>query len=173
MYALAREHVLPAGLARVAPTGIPRAASLTQSATALAVIAAYAVAGWDPVTRLFFWLGTTGGFGILCLLAATSVSVVVFFWRDPRGESAWQRAVAPAVAAVALAVIVVLAVRYYAGLLGVAAGDPAAWLLPAAFAVAAAAGTGWGLVLRARRPGVYSEIGAGAPAVPAAAAGAA
>jgi amino acid transporter len=169
MFALAREHVLPPGLAQVSASGVPHAASLVQSATGLAVIAAYAAAGWDPVTRLFFWLGTTGGFGILCLLALTSASVITFFAGDHRGVSTWQRAVAPGIAAVLLAGIVVLAVQHYAALLGVAPGDPAAWLLPASFGAAAALGAAWGLVLRFRRPAVYARIGHGGAVTPGAA----
>ncbi len=82
MYALGRENVLPAALGRTGGNNIPKAASLTQSATGLAVIVAYAATGQDPMTRLFFWLGTTGGFGIMILLALTAVAVVAFFGRD-------------------------------------------------------------------------------------------
>jgi len=165
MYALGRENVLPAALGRTGGNNIPKAASLAQSATGLAVIAVYALAGWDPMTRLFFWLGTTGGFGILVLLALTAVAVIAFFARDSRGENAWRRLIAPAMAAILLAGIVVLAVLHYGTLLGVPAGHPAAWALPASYAAVAVIGLGWGLVLKARRPQVYAAIGLGAHAV--------
>ena len=165
IYALGRENVLPAALGRTGGNNIPRAASLAQSATGLCVIVAYALAGWPPMTGLFFWLGTTGGFGIVVLLAATAVAVIAFFARDPRGESAWRRLIAPALAAVLLGGIVVLAVLHYGTLLGVPAGSAAAWALPASYAVIAVLGLGWGLVLRARRPRVYAAIGLGAHAV--------
>jgi amino acid transporter len=165
MYALGRENVLPAALGRTGGNNIPKAASLAQSATGLVVIVAYAAAGWDPMTRLFFWLGTTGGFGILVLLAATAAAVIAFFARDPRGENAWRRLIAPALAAIALAGIVVLAVAHYAALLGVPAGATAAWALPASYAVIAVAGLGWGLILKVWRPQVYAAIGLGAHAV--------
>jgi amino acid transporter len=164
-FALAREGVLPGALARTGASNIPRAASLAQSTTALAAIAGFALAGANPMATLFFWLGTTGGFGILVLLAVTSVAVIAFFARDPRGESAWVRMAAPAVAAVLLAGMVVLAVWHYATLLGVAPGSPAAWAFPAGYAAVAVAGVGWGLVLRARRPQVYAAVGLGAHAV--------
>jgi amino acid transporter len=157
--------VLPGALARTGASNIPRAASLAQSTTALAAIAAFALAGANPMATLFFWLGTTGGFGILILLAVTSVAVIAFFARDPRGESAWARMIAPAVAAVLLAGMVVLAVWHYATLLGVAPGSPAAWAFPAGYAATAVAGVGWALVLRARRPQVYAAVGLGAHAV--------
>ena len=60
--------------------------------------------------------------------------------------------------------IVVLAVLHYATLLGVGPGDPAAWALPATYAVVAVAGVGWGVILRVRRPQVYAAIGLGAHA---------
>jgi amino acid transporter len=165
MYALGRENVLPAALGRTGGNNIPKAASLAQSATGLAFILAYAAGGWPPMTDLFFWLGTTGGFGIIILLALTAVAVIAFFARDPRGEGPWPRLVAPALAAVLLVGIVVLAAAHYPTLLGVPPGDSAAWALPASYAVVAAIGLGWGLVLKISRPQVYGAIGLGAHAV--------
>ncbi len=167
-YALGRENVLPAALGRTGTNNIPKAASAAQSACGLAVIAGYALTHQPPMTRLFFWLGTTGGLGIMILLTATSAAVIVFFARDARGENAWRRLIAPALAAVLLTGIVVLAVQHYALLLGVPAGSPAAWVLPAGYAAVAIIGVGWGLVLKARRPQVYAAIGLGAHAVTAA-----
>ena len=164
-FALARERLLPAALGRTGANSVPRAASLAQSATGLAVIVFFAATGQDPMARLFFWLGTTGGFGVLVLLLLTSVAVVAFFARDPRGENRWRRVIAPSAAAAALAGIVVLAVRNYAALLGVPPGDPAAWAFPAAYAAVGIAGLGWGLALRARRPEVYAAVGLGPDAV--------
>jgi len=165
MFSLGREHVLPGRLGRTGANSIPVAASLAQSGTGLAVIAVFAVAGWSPVTGLFFGGGTTGGFGILLLLALTSVAVIAYFWRDAGGESLWSRLIAPALAAVVLAGLAVLAVQHYGTLLGVPAGSPATWALPGAFGVLAVLGLGWGLVLRIRRPEVYRTIGLGARAV--------
>jgi amino acid transporter len=162
MFALGREHVLPPALGRTGANNIPKAASLVQSASGFAVIVLYAATGQDPMSRLFFWLGTTGGFGILLLLTLTSVAVIVFFVRNPESiENIWQRLIAPALAAVALGVIVVLAVRNYATLLGVPRSDAASWALPASYAVVAAIGLGWGLLLRTRRPDLYAAIGDG------------
>ena len=83
------------------------------------------------MTDLFFWLGTTGGFGVLVLLALTAVAVIAFFARGSRGENTWRRLTAPALAAVLLSGIVVLAVAHYSTLLGVRPGAVAAWALPA------------------------------------------
>lgn len=165
MFALGRENVLPAALGRTGGNNIPKAASLTQSVTALAVIVAYAIAGWQPMTQLFFWLGTTGGFGILILLALTSAAVIVFFARDHRGEPTRRRLIAPALAAILLTGIIVLAVLNYDTLLGVAPGSAAAWALPASYAAIIVIGLIWGLILRTSRPRVYATLGLGAHAI--------
>ena len=82
-FALGRERVLPAVSA--APRGGPvRRAGVGQSMLGLVVIVVYAVAGWDPLVRLFFWGGTGGGFGVLLLIAVTWVAVIVFFARTGR-----------------------------------------------------------------------------------------
>lgn len=163
IYALGREHVLPAALGRTGGNNIPKAASLTQSVTALAVIAWYALTGQDPMTRLFFWLGTTGGYGILLLLTATAVAIVAFFARDGRGENAWRRLIAPGLAAVGG--IVVLATMHYATLLGVPPGSRVAWLLPASYLAIAVVGEVWAVVLKDRRPQIYEAIGLGPHAI--------
>ena len=162
MFALGRERVLPGALARTEPrTGAPRVASLSQSAFGLAVIVLYALVGWDPTVRLFFWLGTTGAFGVLCLLAVTSIAVIRFFAPEPRGEPAWRRLVAPALATLALLAMVWSGLANYATLLGVPPGSTEAWVLPALFAVAGVAGILYGLWLRSSRPDVYQGIGHG------------
>jgi amino acid transporter len=163
-FALGREGVLPGVLSRTGSNNIPKTASLAQSMTALAVIAGYALAGAPPMQDLFFDLGTTGGFGLLLLYALTSVAVIVFFARNPSQETAWARLIAPALAAILLTGIAVLAVQHYATLLGVAPGSAPAWALPAGYAAAAAAGLGWGLIIKIRRPDVYATIGLGAHA---------
>jgi len=165
IFALGREGVLPSVLGRTGSNSIPKAASLLQSFTGLVTIAIYAIGGWSPMTDLFFWLGTSGGFGVLILLALTSISVLVFFRQNPRGENAWHRMIAPALSTVLLTGIVVLAVQHYNLLLGMPPNSAAGRILPAAYAVVAVIGLGWGVVLRFSRPDVYGSIGLGANAV--------
>jgi hypothetical protein len=128
------------------------------------VIVVYALAGWDPLVTLFYRGGTSGGLGVLLLIAATSISVVVFFARHPGGETLWRRRIAPTAAMVALLVVVGLALRNIDTLLGVPPEHPLVWAIPATFAAAAILGLGWGLVLRVTQPAVYARIGLGAKA---------
>ncbi|MBT8225010.1 MAG: APC family permease [Dactylosporangium sp.] len=165
MFALGREGVLPGRLGRTAlSTGSPSAASMVQSGIGLTVITIYAVAGWDPLVRLFYWGGTAGGLGVLFLIASTALAVVVFFTRHPSGEHLWRRRIAPLLAVVALVVVVVLAVGNIPTLLGVPGGHPLTWAVPTGYLIAAAGGTAWGCLLRTTRPEVYRRIGLGAKA---------
>jgi amino acid transporter len=164
-FALGRERVLPAVFGRTSPrTGAPRVASVAQSVLGLAVIVLYAVAGWDPLVQLFFWGGTGGGFGVLLLIAATSIAVIAFFVRAgaQAQEGLWRRVIAPALASVALIAIIVVAVANFATLLGVAPDSSLRWAIPAVYPVAALLGVLWALVLRSSRPDVYARIGRGA-----------
>ena len=164
IYALGREGVLPSALGRTGSNSIPKAASLTQSVTGLITISVYAIGGWSPMTDLFFWLGTTGGFGVLILLAVTSVAIIMFVRADPRGEDAWHRLIAPTLSTVLLTGIVVLAVMHYNILLGVPSSNAAAWVLPTTYGVVAAIGLCWGAMLKVRRPAIYAAVGLGANA---------
>ncbi|NRQ40281.1 APC family permease [Nonomuraea sp. NN258] len=148
-FALGRDGVLPAVFSRTgAGNGAPRAGSIAQTVLGLAVIALYAVMGWDPLVQLFFYGGTFGGLGVLLLIFVTSIAVIAFFLRRPSGESVPRRLVIPVLAAIALAVMAYLAVSNFATVLGVPPGEALAWILPAAYAVVAVLGLGWGFVKR-------------------------
>ncbi|MFG1704989.1 APC family permease [Nonomuraea sp. M3C6] len=164
-FALGRERVLPAIFARTrARSGAPKVGSIAQSVFGLVVIVLYAILGLDPLVQLFFYGGSFGGFGVLLLIFVTSVAIIVFFAREPSGETLARRVVAPVPAAIALAVMVWLALDNFPTLLGVPEGDPLAWILPAVYGVAAVVGVVWALVLRAGQPAVYALVGMGAKA---------
>ncbi|EEP74431.1 amino acid permease [Micromonospora sp. ATCC 39149] len=162
-FALGRERVLPAAFGQTSPrTGSPRVASLAQSVLGLVVIVLYAVIGWDPVLQLFYYAACGGGFGVLLLIATTSIAVMAYFARTRAQESLWRRLIAPGLAAVALVAIITVAVDNFAILLGVAPDSVLRWAVPAAYPVAALVGVLWALVLRRSRPDVYARIGLGA-----------
>ncbi len=165
-FALGRERVLPAVFGRTSHrSGSPKVASLVQSLIGLAVITTYAVAGWDPLVQLFFWGGTSGGLGVLLLIALTAMAVVAFFGRNPSGENLWRRLLAPLAAIAGLLVVVGLALAHFGTLLGVPEDHLLRWGVPAAYLIVAVLGTCWGLALRSSRPDVYAGIGKGAKAV--------
>jgi len=117
---LAQAGVLPAVFARRNRYQSAWVASLLLSAVGAVVIAGYALAHLDPLVELFFWVVTTGGYGILCLMVVTSVAVMVFFARHraaiPAGIGT--RVLAPGFAAIALGVMAWIATVHYEILLG-------------------------------------------------------
>ena len=66
------------------------------------------------------------------------------------------------VALLLLGTIVYFAVDGFSNLLGVAADDPIAWIIPAAFPAVGVLGVLYALVLKSARPEVYQAIGLGA-----------
>jgi amino acid transporter len=164
-FALAREGVLPRGLAQTgARSGAPQAASMLQSALSLIVIVVYAFAGLDPINQLFFWGGALGGFGVLALLIATSLAVISYFARDTQGEPIWRWLLAPLVSAIALSYVFYEVVKGFHNLIGLPEGHALAWIFPVAFLVIAILGAVWTLVLKSTKPEVYKMIGMGAEA---------
>ena len=153
LFALGRERVLPQGLGRTARrTSAPRAASLTQSVLTGAAIGAGAYAVSDPA-GLAERLTVGGGLGILVLLLATALSALLFLNRQPNGEGAWARLLAPGLATVALGTL-----TYLAG------NDvPVPEIVAASAAVLL--GVLHGLALRLGSPVVYAGIGLGGAAV--------
>jgi amino acid transporter len=162
-FALGRERVFPSLLSTTGRrSGAPVAGSLVQSLLGLVVIVIYAAFNLDPVVQLFFWIGTAGAFGILVLIAITSIAVFFFFLRNPHGESSFHRVIAPLLSAVLLGGVTYFAVDGFNNLLGVAPDDPLRWIIPGAYPAVAILGILWALILKASKPSVYQTIGLGA-----------
>jgi amino acid transporter len=165
-FALGRERVLPAFFGRTrARSGAPQSGSLFQSAIGVGTIVVFAIMGWDPLLKLFFLLGTTGGIGILILVGFTSLAVIFYFARDGRGEGAWSRLIAPILATIALGYMLYLVLTNTEVLLGVAPDSALRWEFPLVYGVVAVIGILWALVLKMTRPQDYEAIGLGARAV--------
>ena len=92
-------------------------------------------------------------------MLSTSIAVVGFFRRRPdAAENAWQRAIAPILAAVALAAILTVTAIESDSVLGAQSGSLLTYVLPGIVAFAAVLGLVWGLVIRATRPQVYAAF---------------
>jgi amino acid transporter len=165
VFAMARERVLPPRLGRIrdgSQGGAPIGGSLLQSAVALVVVLAFVVANADPFHTLFTWLATLAGIGVGLLMFGTSLATIGFFQRTGgTEESAWQRLWAPAIGALALAVILVVTVVNLNSLLGTAPGSALTWIPVGVLALAVVTGLVWAAILRNRRPETYRNIGVG------------
>jgi amino acid transporter len=111
-FALGREGVIPRGFSHVqSRTGAPYVASIAQTVLALGIVIVFALSDADPVLKLFTWLTNLGALGVLLLMAVTSFAVVGYFRRNPDASvSSWAGTIAPAIAGVALLVVLILGV---------------------------------------------------------------
>ena len=160
-FSLGREGILPHRLAETSETtGAPKAGSLTQSALAAVTIAVYALAGWDPVLHLFYYVGSSGGYGVLVVLAITGVAVAAYFHKNPHGENLWRRRIAPITAAVLLIGMAILATIHLGTLLG-APESMLRWAIPLFVVVLLVGGLLNGMYIRVYRPDTYARIGLG------------
>ncbi len=163
-FALGREGVLSPLFGRVHPrTGAPWVASLSQTVLALAVVCGFAVAGIDPVLKLFTWLTNLGALGVLLLMAVTSFAIVGYFRRRPEaGMSRWTSTIAPVVAGFCLIVFLFLGVSNFNVLITGAIDAPTDTMtivLPAILFGGGVLGLIVGAALKRRRPDVYHGIG--------------
>ncbi|MGA5899766.1 APC family permease [Streptomyces venetus] len=168
-FAMGREGLLPAAFGRTSgSSGAPGTGSLLQTVVSVVVVIAFAIADdkpvgdpTEPVLHLFTWFGNIGALGVIVLMAAASLSVVVFFVRrGAAGAQAW-RLVTSGLACVALLVIAGYTVKDFEVLVGAGPGSSLSWVLPGIIGLALAAGLVLGLVLRARAPEKHARIGLG------------
>lgn len=156
VFALGRAGVLPAFLGTTdGRRRNPVAASLTVTAVLALVLAAFTIAGADPVTVTYSWLVGLGTVGLLVVLIVVSVSILVFFARTRLERSPWVTIVAPVLAVLGLGTALVLALRNYA-FLG-AIDERAIWLL---VLIPVAAAVGWLLAGSRHRRGLETDYSA-------------
>jgi amino acid transporter len=165
-FALGREGVISRAFGRVSDrTGAPFVASLTQTVLALSVVVVFALAGADPVLKLFTWLTNLGALGVLALMAMTSFAVVAYFRRESHPDvSAWSSRIAPTLAGIALVVVLVLGVLNFNVLITGATDAPTdtmTVILPVLLFGFGIVGLLVGVMLKARKPAVYDRIGEG------------
>ncbi|GGX11760.1 APC family permease [Streptomyces chryseus] len=156
---LAEEGVLPAALGRVHPRHrSPHVAGAAQTALGLVVVLGFALAGADPYTELLLWVNTPGMIGLMALQLLAAVAVPFFFRRAGHTENIWRTTVAPAVAAVLLAValwLVATNVELFTGA-GTGVNITLVAIVPAVFL----AGVALALRLRRSRPRLYAGFAA-------------
>jgi amino acid transporter len=158
VYTGARHSMLPAVFAKVGRSGVARSASLLQSAFGLATILLTAAFAWSPQTQLFYLGGTAGGLAVLALMAVTSAAEVRFFLRDRHSESMIGAVLLPALSAVLLAAMTVLAAAHFSLLLGVGADDPTSARILIGFLAVALLGLGWALGTKKLAPERYKAL---------------
>lgn len=134
----------------------PYVASLVQSGVILTVLVVAAVAHLDPIVTLFAGVGGIGTIGVIVSQTIASVAVFSFFRRSRADRRVWHTTVAPLLAAIALAAIVVAALRNLDVLLGVSGG--LGFLLVSSLCVPLLSGVAYGWYLRSKQPDRYAGL---------------
>jgi amino acid transporter len=168
-FAMGREGLLPAAFGRANPaTGAPACGSLLQSAVSVAAVAAFAATDdkptgdpTAPVLGLFAWMGQVGALAVTALMAVASIAMIAFFVRRGAARAQLWRIVCSGLAAVAMLVIMVIAVRDFGIPLGADPGSPLHWILPGIVGAALVVGLLHGMALRLARPDRHARIGLG------------
>ncbi|WP_039797594.1 APC family permease [Nocardia araoensis] len=119
LHVLARDGHGPRALSRTHPRhGSPHRGSVTQTASALLVVGAFALAGADPVLQLFTWLSGLATIAILILMLLTSIAVITFFARTRLDRRVWHTRIAPVLGAFGLLAVAVTVVANFTTLVG-------------------------------------------------------
>ena len=157
-FSMAREGIMPKALARVHPKHhSPFVSSISQSVFALVVVAPFIVLGLDPFLDFYVPVTTPGIYGVLALQLLTAVAVIAYFAKNGRGLSRWRTAVSPAIGALGLLVILIVAIANVAVISG--RHGFINWVLAGINVVVFVFGVVLALALRRRRSPLYDRFG--------------
>ncbi|WP_337060510.1 APC family permease [Kineococcus sp. G2] len=149
-FALGRDGALHSVLARThGRHGSPHTGSLAQTVTALVVLAAFALAGADPVAQLFTWMSGLATVSVVTLMLLACTAVLVFFARTRLDRRAWNTRVAPALGGIGLLGILVTVLANFTTLIAGSAALAGFFIALVVLAFVA----GWLLSLRSRPEG--------------------
>lgn len=162
LLAMGRDRAMPRVLSRVHPRfGSPWVASASHTAFTLIVVVAFFLVGADPYLDLYVLGSVPAVIAIPFMELLASIAIIGYFARDRRGMSTMRVIVAPAIAAVALAVVTVLVITQidvFTGRGGLVNG-----LLVGFVGLALLVGVLRATWLKARRPEVYQGLGSSNP----------
>jgi amino acid transporter len=157
IYSLSTSGVLAHGLGRAHPRfHSPYRASMLVSALYLIATAGLVYAGFTA-DQLYAWLAGAAAFGLICAMAATSLSAVMFFRREPVADDRWRTLQAPAIAFVCLCVMIYLGFENLPMLIGGSRG--LANTLVGVGLLTFVLGMGYAYWLLIKRPEIYRKIG--------------
>ncbi len=135
----------------------PHVGSIIQTVLALVVLTVFVVQGMDPVLNLFVWLTQLGTLGILGLMALTSFSVMAFFGKDARGETALATKILPLITGVIMAGLFIKIFMDFGALTGTA--GMLSWGLPALVLIFGVIGFVLASQLASKDPSRFGQMG--------------
>ncbi len=148
LFSMGRAGVLPKKLDHTNKQQAPFAATTVVTILALLLVIVAIVLKWDPILNVFYWFSSVAVIAIVLTEILVSVAVIVYFRRTKEDTRVWHTVIAPAAAAILLAVGLIALISRYNLLAGVAV-DPA--MCPGEAGSGCGPfemnGTGWFLVL--------------------------
>lgn len=156
-YSLARTGLLPRRMGDVHPRHrAPSFSSVVLSVVCVVFTVGLLLSGLDPVTETYAWLVGAATLGLLTLMSLTSLSVIVYFRRNPDPAGGlWRTVVAPFLAFAGMAYVMYLAVANFDLLVGSA---PAATVLKVVMVLSLVVGCATAAILRFRSPARYALL---------------
>ncbi|MDR5799105.1 MULTISPECIES: APC family permease [Caballeronia] len=159
LFNLGADKVLPAVLGKVHNKHqSPFVAAIVVSAVWLVMLIGIAASGADPAVT-YGCVAGVGAFAIMILMTLTSVAVVIFFRRSSHVQDStlWHTLIAPAIASVGLAAILVLAVKNFSLLIG--GSDTLSEVMQALVWITFVSGVLLARLYKTTKPNVYARIG--------------
>lgn len=159
-YVLGRQSVLHAALARVhSRHGSPHVASLVQTGMSVAGITLLGIfGGLDPVTQIYAWGATSGTVGYMAILLMTSLSIIVFFQRNPLDRRIWNVRIAPVLTLIGLFACLAIAIANLPSLIGGDTAKIAARVIIVVNVLTFGIGIGMAIVIRRRSPLRFARL---------------
>lgn len=165
MYALGRQGIIWAALGRTSSKHhSPFVACRVQAATAVIVVAVFALCGADPYTQVFVWASGIGSIAVILLQLSAGVAVFAFFRRNAVDKRWWHTVIAPLLAIVGLVAMTAVTFDNFGLLIG-SPGPAITILMGVVLALAVLAGSLRALWLRRSNPASYLRIGSVADGV--------
>jgi amino acid transporter len=157
-YVAGREGLLPRSLGVTHDAfQSPYMGSLVQTVCALIVVALFAILGLDPIANLFTWISQLGTLGVLGMMCLTSISVIAYFSRNKGDGNAFSTMIAPAIAAIVMAVLFVYIFMHFTDLTG--AVGALGWVLPSLIPLAFIVGYVRAVMLKNSNPALHAKLG--------------
>lgn len=155
-FTLARKGLLPARLGAVdTRQKAPSNSSFVVSGLSVLVTALVLALGLDPIAETYTWLSGAASLGLIALLALTSLAVINFFRTAAHPPGAWTAVIAPGLAFLGLATVLVLVIKNFSLLVG---GATNAVVIGGALVAAFVVGMAGAEYLRRNSPDHYQAL---------------
>jgi amino acid transporter len=157
-YVAGREGLLPASLGVTHNVfQSPYMGSIVQTVCALVVVTLFALLGLDPIANLFAWISQLGTLGVLGMMCITSIAIIAYFNRNKGEGNAFSTIIAPAVAAIVMAILFVYIFVHFTDLTG--AVGALGWVLPSLIPLAFIVGYIRAAILKGSNPALHAKLG--------------